>query len=345
MSYDINWIPKKEINHKRVSELLKESERLGQFTNNGPNVKLLEETTRVKLKIDDSKAVICVANGTVALHALVAAINLDSGKTLKWATQSFTFPSSAQGILSDAAILDIDEEGGLDLNLVADDIDGIIVTNVFGNLVNIDKYTEWADKNDKILLFDNAATAYSFYKGKNAVNYGVGCIISFHHTKPIGFGEGGAIIVDNKFEKAIRRIINFGIDNTVINSNWLPNGSNFKMSDVSAVYILQFMDNFAHIVFQTCVMYEEYKKLIDDEVKFFPNFSDGTPFVSCICLLHSKFTHKKIDEILGKKIFCRKYYNPLKNTPISQLIYNKIICLPCHYKVSIGDIKNITDNL
>lgn len=62
------------------------------------------------------------------------------GKKMRWVTQDFTFPASAQGILDEAAIVDIDEGGGLNLNLVdTANCDGIIVTNVFGNVVDIVK--------------------------------------------------------------------------------------------------------------------------------------------------------------------------------------------------------------
>ena len=87
----------------------------------------------------------------------------------------------------------------------------MIVTNIFGNVVDIQKYESFCRENNKFLIFDNAATGYTEYKGKNCLNFGIGCTISFHHTKPFGFGEGGAIIVDKKYEKSIRCLNNFGI--------------------------------------------------------------------------------------------------------------------------------------
>ena len=81
-------------------------------------------------------------------------------------------------------IIDIDNDGGLDISKIPKETDGIIVTNIFGNIVDIEKYITYCNKNNIILLFDNAATPYTFYKGKNCVNYGTGSIISFHHTKP-----------------------------------------------------------------------------------------------------------------------------------------------------------------
>ena len=37
-------------------------------------------------------------------------------------------------------------------------------------------------------------------------------ILSFHHTKPWGFGEGGAVICETFDEKIVRQLINFGVD-------------------------------------------------------------------------------------------------------------------------------------
>ena len=74
----------------------------------------------------------------------------------------------------------------------------VIATNCFGHLQDLNYITTQALNHDKILIFDNAATPYSFYKGTNSCNLGVGSFVSFHHTKPIGFGEGGIAIIDKK---------------------------------------------------------------------------------------------------------------------------------------------------
>ena len=197
----INWVPNKKINKIRIKNLIQQSLQTNHFTNNGPNVQLLEQIIREKLQIDDNKAIIAVTNGSVALHTLSSSIEYYHKQNINWSTQSFTFPPSAQGTLSNATIVDIDLDGGLMLDELDDTIGGIIVTNIFGNVVDIDKYEKWAKDNNKYLIFDNAATPFTFYKGKSCCNYGHGCTISFHHTKPLGFGEGGAIIVDKKYEK------------------------------------------------------------------------------------------------------------------------------------------------
>lgn len=343
----INWVPQKNIDESRVQELLHDTTATNAFTNYGPNVRKLEQVIREKFVIEPHKAVICVNNGSTAIHAAVSAMDLFYDRKLKWVTQSFTFPASAQGPLSGVKIVDIDREGGLDLDQVSNDIDGIIVTNIFGNLVDIQKYTDWADQNGRLLLFDNAATSFSIYKGKNAVNYGNVSTISFHHTKPIGFGEGGAIIIDKCYEDSVRRIINFGIDNER-NLPWNRLGSNYKMSDIAAVYILQFLDNLEHIIQHHKMLYNHLLERLDEldtDITVYPNFSDTVPFVSCICLFSDRFDNRVLDSVMKAGIYCRKYYHPLEDTPVASKFIERIICLPCTTEMTIGDIDNILNIL
>jgi dTDP-4-amino-4,6-dideoxygalactose transaminase len=343
----IKWVPNKKIDHERVRDLLQDSIVTNHYTNGSPAVELLEKRTRTLLKIDDSKAVVCVSNGTVALWAAVAALELYYSKDFQFCTQSFTFPASAQGYLSDVKIIDIDNDGGIDLDLIdISSCDGIIVTNIFGNIVDIAKYETWCAKHSKILIFDNAATANTFYKGKNSCNYGNVATLSFHHTKPIGFGEGGCIIMDKKYERALRNIMNFGIDNTSPMGKWDRKGGNYKMSDLQAVYILQYLDNFDSIIDKTVNLYSYFLDKIAayPMIKVFPNFSDGIPFVSCICIFVDD-SNNVMQKLLMNNIYCRKYYNPLMPTPVAQSIYNNILCIPCNIDMTRTDIDKIVNLL
>lgn len=330
----MSWTHKKTLNYSKINEKLNKCVETSQFTNNGYNVRELEQFIKTKFKISETKAVICVANATVGLWGLCDSIEFNDNVKINWCSQSFTFPASVQGLLKNAIIVDIDKDGGLDLNLVPNECNGIIVTNIFGNVVNIDKYEKWAKENNKYLIFDNAATAYTFYNGINSCNYGIGSIISFHHTKPFGFGEGGAIIIDKKYEESVRRLINFGINNEK-NLKWNRLGGNYKMSEISAVYIIQYLeDNMDKIIEHHKNMYNKYK----NEYQMYPNFGDDdNTLLSCFCLLDDKFTNEYVNNMIKKGIMCRKYYNPLIETNVAVEIYNKILCYPLNL-----DIYNIT---
>jgi dTDP-4-amino-4,6-dideoxygalactose transaminase len=334
----MNWISRKYISNEIVNKYLLQTSQTNIFTNYGPIVQELEIHIQNKFQIDSSKTIICCNNATSALYALTSGISIFHEKELQWATQSFTFPSSAQGMLKTTYIIDIDKEGGIDLDSIPLDADGIIVTNVFGTVVNIEKYEKWCKEHAKFLVFDNAGTPYTFYKGKNSSNYGNGSIISFHHTKQFGFGEGGAIIVDKKYETSIRRLLNFGIDPK---NKWCRVGSNYKMSEISAIYILQYIITmFDKIVKKHKNIYNFFKLYMPEYM--YPNFADEkTTVPMCIPLLNSKFTIEFKNKILEHGIFCRKYYQPLENTSNSIDTYNKILCFPCNIDINLKEYKEL----
>lgn len=342
----VTWVPKKPINTQVVNDLLSLSHSKNQYTNGGPVVYLLEKKIHEILKIDDTKSVVCMSNGTVALWAAVAAIEYYENRDLRICTQSFTFPASAQGYLDNVIIIDNDEEGGLDLSDVkVSTCDGIIVTNVFGNVVDISKYEKWSNHHGKFLIFDNAATPYTFYNGKNSCNYGNASTISFHHTKPIGFGEGGAVIIDSKYERSLRNIINFGIDNTSTpTGKWHRKGGNYKMSDIQAAYILQHLSRFDELIEKADMLYSYFIDKIhgNNDIVLFPNYSDRVPYLSCLSIF-VKNSRAVIEKLLENDIYCRKYYNPLENTHIATDFYNKIVCISFTVDMTISDIDKIVD--
>ena len=265
---------------------------------------------------------------------------------INWATQSFTFPPSAQGTLNECKILDVDLDGGLNLEEIDNDINGLIVTNIFGNVVDIDKYVNYCKSHNKFLIFDNAATPYTFYKNKNCLNYGIGSIISFHHTKPIGFGEGGAIIIDKKYSEIARKLINFGIELDK-DSYFSRLGNNYKMSEISAVYIIQYIkDNFDYIKRKHKELYIYMKDKIEQisncNFYLFPSFhSDDKILLSCFTILFKDYNDNIRLKILENNIFCRKYYHPLKNTTNAEDIFNRILCITCNKDMETEDIDEI----
>src|SRR3989304_7937768 len=137
MESKIKWLSHKKIDWNLIKTIMHNCEITNQYTNNGPIISKLEDFIRTNFKIDDSKSVIVCSNGTTAIHALVSGLNIQYKRELMFVTQSFTFPSSNQGPLKNSIIVDIDVNGGLDLEkLIGIEFDGIIVTNILGNVTN-----------------------------------------------------------------------------------------------------------------------------------------------------------------------------------------------------------------
>lgn len=341
-----DWVQKKPCDFAALASQLAETQRTNAFTNGGPATKRLEAEIKTRLGISQDKAVVATSSGTAALWAAKAAMDLRMSKRHRFATQAFTFPSSAQGSLSDTLILDIDGGGGLSLasaEMVKDRIDGIVVTNVFGCVVDIDRYAEWAAANGKILLFDNAATPLTMYGGKNSLNYGDCAICSLHHTKALGFGEGGFVVCDPGLEPFVRRAINFGIDNDADSPEWSRFGGNYKMSDVAAACILQFWDNAAERVIART---REVRAELEDAcpgLRVFPSHHDEgtTPVHTCVPVL-AKDSASVLRMLNGSGVKARKYYAPLqRGFENTERVFSEIVCVPCHADVSRREVLEI----
>ena len=97
--------------------------------------------------------------------------------------------------------------------------------------------------------------------------------------------------LDKKYEKNIRCLNNFGF---LLEKNlWVREGNNHKMSDISAVYIIQYLDNFDNIVKIHKDLYQYFKEKITKlklPIKLFPSFHDDDKIMpSCFCLLFDNY--------------------------------------------------------
>jgi dTDP-4-amino-4,6-dideoxygalactose transaminase len=320
------YVLPKKINYDSLQKYLEVAHDTNQFTNGGWAVSELEERARQMLKIDDGKAVIATSSGSTALHAMLYGMERQMDMRLRIATQDFTFASNSQGPATGPIITDIDANCNMNLadEYALEYANLYIITNCFGHVQDLDSILQFCQSNKKLLILDNAASPYSFFNGTNTCNYGTGSYVSLHHTKPIGFGEGGLAIIDRHFENSVRIAINFGL----IEGQFNERGNNFKMSEISAAAILQYWDSFnidelkeklLDTYYQT-----SYKIKSEYEGVDFPNFSDDDEFLpSCYPFIFNEHTlAQEFDED------CKKYYHPLRGLPISTEIYNRIINFP-----------------
>ena len=336
----MSFIQSKSFNYKYFAKYLTNAEKDNQWANYGWAAQELENRARQLLKISDEKAIIATCSGTAALHASINGIRLKHEQDLRVTTQNFTFPSSSLGPCSGPIVVDFDENVNVEMKdeYLINYGDILIVTNCFGHLQAIDYIIKQATNMNKIIIFDNAATPYSFYKNINSCEYGTAAFISLHHTKPIGFGEGGLVIIDKEYEEETRRAINFGYDK---DNNFNERSNNFKISEISAAGILQWWDQFniddMVEIYQKNYYDALYKLRVIDNGNPFPNYSDDKflPFV--LPWIYNQSVN--IEDSYFKKVICKKYYKPLRYKdpayPISNQVYERILCYPVH-----GDIKN-----
>ena len=324
----IKYVQKKDIDFNLMKIYLQDTIISNQFTNNGPVKSLLESRLENVLEIDSDKRVLCVSNGTHALHSIYFYL-LRRNPDIRIVSPSFTFPSCDVGfnnvdlidISLDTYTLPLNEE-----NLNKYDV--FVITNLFGTYPN--NISEWISRvrsKGKVLIFDNASSPMSKFKGINISNLGDFSFGSLHHTKYMGFGEGGFLVVPKELYEEFTEIIGFGFKSNVINRVHNKNSSNFKMSDVSAGSILQHLERYdfnAHLEIQKYFL-DSIENIKDLVTPF--NFQDGT-FYGNMPVLFKRTIGK--DAFRSKGIEAHKYYYPLNQDINSMNLFERIINFPLH---------------
>jgi dTDP-4-amino-4,6-dideoxygalactose transaminase len=341
----IKWVPRKNINLDNINKKIKDIYETNIFTNNGLNVQECQKKIKQMFNINENKDILMVCNGAMGLNALANGYNMLYNKKLRWAVQSFTFPCSVQYAFENSIVIDIDINMGPDIKKLTELVnlyDGVVVTNCFGNCTNIKLYEDFCAVNNKILIFDNAASPYTFLDNKCILNYGNACMVSLHHTKPIGFGEGGFIVFDKNMKNNMEKTICFGY--TSINKiDYDVFASNCKMSEIACIFINEYLNNlhniFNHHTKLTQYFIDEIKRNNITNVSLFKNYANyNESLLSCLPIILSKYS-VDLSIFTEKGIEAKKYYKPLDSSYNSNELYKNIICLPLTVGMDTSDIE------
>jgi dTDP-4-amino-4,6-dideoxygalactose transaminase len=334
----IKYIQHKSIDLVAFDEILSESHKRNHFSNDGPAKLRLENKLKKILKIDDEKAILCTANGTLALHAIYLFLKKRK-KEIKIASPSFTFPSCAVG-LNEINLLDIDFDS-YTMPLTDENIanyDAFVITNLFGTYpYNIKEWVEECSRLNKFLIFDNASSPMTEIDGVNICNFGDFSFGSLHHTKYLGFGEGGFIVLPREHLEEFKKILGFGFTKGTIRRKYNKYSSNYKMSDVAAASILQQVQRY------DLVSHKEKQNLIIEQLKDIRNvevfnYSKGVVYGNMPILFKNIIA---LDGFRENNIEAQKYYYPLAEHKNSLLLFDRIINLPFHLGIKEEEIERM----
>ncbi len=187
----------------------------------------------------------------------------------------------------------------------------------------------------------------TYYDGMNHLNYGNGCMVSLHHTKPIGFGEGGFIVFDKQYLNSMKKTICFGFsDNDKHNYNIYA--SNYKMSEIACIYINNYLDNLEYIYnYHTRLIKYFIIKLknskVKDKIELYKNYANyDSSLLSTIPIIFNK--NMDVKYFIDYGIEAKKYYYPLDfNCKNSVDIFNRIICFPLNLDMNESSIDYYID--
>ena len=262
----------------------------GHASGDGPFTHLCQEFLERELRVPKA---LLTTSCTDALE--MAAILLNCGPGDEVILPSFTFVSTANAFVLRGAQLVFADVRPDTLNLDESQIESLITSRTkaivpvhyAGVSCEMDTICAIAARHGVKVVEDNAHGLFSRYRGKHLGTFGALATQSFHETKNITCGEGGALLVNdaNLVERA--QIIrekgtnrNQFLRGMVDKYTWVDVGSSYLPSDLLAAFLFAQLEGWQKIYAKRRRVWEFYSRRL---IEWAAQHGVQTPFVPEHC--------------------------------------------------------------
>jgi dTDP-4-amino-4,6-dideoxygalactose transaminase len=229
----------------------------GPLSGDGPYTR---RATELLLPIVDGKHALLTTSCTHALDMSALLLDLKPGDEV--ILPSFTFCSTATAYaLRGAKLVFVDcrpDTLNLDEKLiepaVTDRTKAIIVVHYAGVSADMGAISDVAQRHGLVVIEDNAHGLGGTYHGRKLGSIGAMATQSFHETKNIQCGEGGALVInDERYAERAEIIREKGTNRSLFfrgmvdKYRWVDIGSSFLPSDLLAAFLTAQLESFEDI--------------------------------------------------------------------------------------------------
>ena len=360
---------------KRELSYIKIAHSRGHLSGDGYYTKLcnkwIEENIRVK------KALL-THSCTAALEMMAILSNVKKGDEV--IMPSFTFASTANAfVLRGATPVFIDiRPDTLNLNelliehAITSKTKAIVPVHYAGVSCEMDTILKIAKKNKLLVLSDAAQAFGSKYKGKAVGAIGNMSAYSFHETKNIISGEGGALAInDSTFIERAEIIREKGTNRSkffrgeVDKYTWVDIGSSYLPSEIVAAFLYAQLESFTKINNKRLKAWNRYHVQLEQLEKegyirrpIIPSYAVHNGHLYYILLDSLSLRINLINYLRAKGILSVFHYIPLHSSPagkkytrtsgklaITESIADRLLRLPLYYDISDKNIDSITSHI
>ena len=286
----------------------------------------------------------------------IAAIQSGYGKGDEFILPSYTFVSTANAFClrgMKPIFCDIDEKTlNINESLVSDLVTSnskvVVPVHYAGISCDMDTLSQVANKSGLLVIEDAAQAITSTYKGKSLGTMGDFGAFSFHETKNIICGEGGALVVkDQKRHQDSEIIREKGTNRSqffrgqVDKYTWRSIGSSYVLSDILAAYLHAQLTNAASIQSRRINLYNTYIERLSilaekglAKLPFIPEYNEHNAHIFYLLFDDNKARNGFIDSMKTKGIMSDFHYIPLHLSPVGESYGYKRGQFPITEKVS-----------
>lgn len=329
--------------------------------------------SQVLESITHTQKVLLTPSCTAALEMAAILFNIQPGDEI--IMPSFTFSSSANAFLLRGAVpvfVDIDDRTlCIDPNKIEAAITpktrAIMAVHYAGAACDMDAIMAIANKHTLYVVEDAAQSLCSSYKGRHPGAIGhLGCL-SFHATKNIIAGEGGALLINDKSLMDRAEIIREKGTNRkqflrgdVDKYTWQEMGSSYLPSEPTAAFLYAQLEQAETITKKRVSIWNRYQTVFKEQL----SPSVKTPFIPDICQHNAHIyylilptTYQRnlfIEKMKQNNIQCTFHYAPLHLSPAgsahgrthgtlsqTETIADCLVRLPLHNNLTETDVDTV----
>ncbi|MBK8893856.1 MAG: dTDP-4-amino-4,6-dideoxygalactose transaminase [Propionivibrio sp.] len=307
----------------------------GQLSGDGPFTKKCNAWLE---KRTSAKKALLTHSCTGALE--IAAMLADIGPGDEVIMPSYTFVSTANAFVLRGAVpvfvdirpdtLNIDEariEAAITPRTRA-----IAVVHYAGVGCEMDTIMEIAQRHNLLVIEDAAQGLMARYKGRALGSFGQMSTLSFHETKNVVSGEGGALLInDLKFVERAEIIREKGTNRSqffrgqVDKYTWVEVGSSYLPGEIIAAFLWAQLEDATHITTQRMLLWERYHEAFEElEAKdmvrrpVIPHDCEHNAHMYYLLLPNLDTRTKFIAALKAKDISAVFHYVPLHSSPAGQ---------------------------
>ena len=364
---------REHIPFNRPSIIGKELFYISKVIHNGISSGDGEFTTKCHAILRDILSVSKVLLTTSCTHALeMTALLLNIKPNDEVVLPSFTFVSTVNAfILRGAKPVFVDirrdtmnlDERQLE-QLISPKTKAIIPVHYAGVGCEIDDIMEIANHHGIAVIEDNAHGLFGKYKGKYLGTIGTFGTQSFHETKNIACGEGGALLInDENYIERAEIIREKGTNRSrffrgeVDKYTWVDVGSSYLPSDILAAFLYAQLEGRQQIQDKRRKIWETYNVALQDWAEengvglpCIPNHCDQSFHMFYLLMPSLEQRQALIDHLKRNNILSVFHYMPLHlskmgrsfggkqgDCPVTEDISDRLLRLPFYYDLSEDD--------
>ena len=342
-----------KFNEPKLYSKISDLKKLTHFSSNGPYTKKCEKWLINNIKCKDA---LLVKSCTSALEMCALLLNIKQNDEI--IMPSFTFVSTANAFIlrgGKPVFVDINPNTcNIDTSKIEKAISkktkAIVVVHYAGISCEMDTIIKIAKKHNLYIIEDAAQAIMSTYKGRPLGSIGDLATFSFHETKNIHCGEGGALLINNsKFIKRAKIIRDKGTNRDAFDHNmvkkytWVDYGSSYGLSEINAAILYKQFSQAKKIIRKRLSLFNQYHKLLKKiEIKKLikrptnQKHTESNGHMYYILVKKNK-RNKLIKYLQRKKINTVFHYVPLHSSSFGKL--------NCKIKTSMKNTNFIANNL